>query len=569
MKFTYTSGEQPLQGYTIQRGLGKGGFGEVYQAVSDGGKEVALKLVQRHLNVELRGVNHCLNLKHPNLVALYDVREAANGDHWVVMEYVAGGTLDQVLANHPHGLPPQEVIGWLRGICAAVAYLHERGIVHRDLKPGNIFLENGIVKIGDYGLSKFISASRRSGQTESVGTVHYMAPEVSKGRYNRELDLYALGVVVYEMLTGRVPFEGESPGEILMKHLTAEPDMTGVPASFRPAVARLLDKDPQRRYASVADALADLEAALPACTDARPVSVGYVAGPPRPEPRTEAYHPARPITAQVASGPHETSQFAPLNAAKPLWRALRGGVARQVPLVLRLGVAVFIGAGIGMLSAGIALLVFRPDPVPWWMYSPHQGHVPVLLGVGVGALTAGGMAYALLRSFTAFRWWRILVALGFGLGIGMMTGGVTDWLRGQPSDAAGFLGVGSGFLAGGGMVCLLFFGPARARPAADSCAWRTSSGRWRSSVQARPLLWSACLFLSVLLAAGAGLVLRIVDRGRVPDADEMRTWASLGFGLSALVGLTFCAWVYVWRSLPPPPEPEQPAQVRSYERQPS
>src|SRR5687768_10674044 len=147
MRFTYTSGDQPLKGYTIKRGLGRGGFGEVYQGVSDGGKEVAMKLVQRNLQVELRGVSQCLNLKHTNLVALYDVRESDNGDAWVLMEYVGGGSLDQAVANHPQGMPASEALAWLRGICAGVGYLHERGIVHRDLKPGNVFVENGIVKI--------------------------------------------------------------------------------------------------------------------------------------------------------------------------------------------------------------------------------------------------------------------------------------------------------------------------------------------------------------------------------------------------------------------------------------
>src|SRR5262249_49953174 len=95
MRFIHASGERPLDGYTIKRGLGRGGFGEVYHAVSDGGKDVALKLVQRSLEVELRGVGQCLNLKHQNLVGLYDVRQSATGDHWIVMELMAGETLDQ------------------------------------------------------------------------------------------------------------------------------------------------------------------------------------------------------------------------------------------------------------------------------------------------------------------------------------------------------------------------------------------------------------------------------------------------------------------------------------------
>src|SRR3954464_15972768 len=91
-RFTYPSGSRPLEGYTIKRGVGRGGFGEVYYGVSDGGKEVALKLVRSNLEIELRGISQCLNFKHPNLVNLYDLKADAHGDHWVIMEYVAGET---------------------------------------------------------------------------------------------------------------------------------------------------------------------------------------------------------------------------------------------------------------------------------------------------------------------------------------------------------------------------------------------------------------------------------------------------------------------------------------------
>ncbi|HEY2827115.1 MAG TPA: protein kinase, partial [Pirellulales bacterium] len=127
----------------------------------------------------------------------------------------------------------------------------------------NIFVDEGIVKIGDYGLSKFMSCSRRSGQTGSVGTVHYMAPEIANGRYGKEIDIYALGIILYEMLTGHVPFEGESVGEILMKHLTAEPDLTVLNEPYRTIVSRALAKDPQRRFASVGE-LIDLLPPVPA-----------------------------------------------------------------------------------------------------------------------------------------------------------------------------------------------------------------------------------------------------------------------------------------------------------------
>lgn len=259
-RFTHASGSRPLDGFTIKRGIGAGGFGEVYYALSDGGKEVALKLIRRNLEIELRGISHCLNLKHPNLLGLYDIKQDSEGDTWVVMEYVSGECLSDVLASHPQGLPLDEALSWIHGIAAGAAYLHDRGIVHRDLKPGNVFCDEGVVKIGDYGLSKFISVSRRSGQTESVGTVHYMAPEVGNGRYGKGIDIYALGVIFYELLTGEVPFEGESVGEVLMKHLTAQPDLARVPEAYRAAVSRCLEKDPERRLQSVSELLALLPA---------------------------------------------------------------------------------------------------------------------------------------------------------------------------------------------------------------------------------------------------------------------------------------------------------------------
>jgi len=253
MKFTYATGAKPLDGYTIKRGIGQGGFGEVYYALSDGGKEVALKLVRGNLEVEMRGMAQCLNLKHPNLVALYDIKKDSQGDQWVVMEYVAGENLSNVLIRHPRGLPMDLTRQWFTALTKAVGYLHDNGIVHRDLKPANIFIENGMVKVGDYGLSKLLSGSARSAQTQSVGTVHYMAPEISTGNYGKQIDVYAAGVILYEMITGHVPFDGESAGEILMKHLTATPDLSKLPAGYAEVVGRALAKNPAHRYASLVE----------------------------------------------------------------------------------------------------------------------------------------------------------------------------------------------------------------------------------------------------------------------------------------------------------------------------
>jgi eukaryotic-like serine/threonine-protein kinase len=253
MKFTFAPESKPLDGYTIKRAIHRGGFGEVYYALSNAGKEVALKLLNNNLDVELRGVSQCMNLSHPNLVTIFDIRQDSDNDHWIVMEYVGGRGLYEVMNDHPNGMPLRDVMSWLTGISAGLSFLHDRGIVHRDLKPANVFADAGIVKIGDVGLSKYITESRRSAQTQSVGTVYYMAPEVSRGRYGREVDIYAVGIMLFEMLTGRVPFEGETTAEILMKHLTADPNLEALPEPLRKVLAEALEKDPEKRIHDVED----------------------------------------------------------------------------------------------------------------------------------------------------------------------------------------------------------------------------------------------------------------------------------------------------------------------------
>jgi len=311
-RFTYQNGAKLLDRYTVQRGIGIGGFGEVYFAISDAGKEVAIKQIQRNLEIELRGVSHCLNLKHPNLVAIYDVCKDAQDRWWVVMEYVAGPNLRERLDDAPKGFTEPEIRRWFSGMVAGVEHLHDEGLVHRDLKPGNLFDDCGVIKVGDYGLSKFISESRRAGHTESVGTFHYMAPEIARGEYGREIDIYALGVILYELVTGRLPFDGESSHEIIMKHMTAKPDLTGVPAPYRRAIERALEKDPKLRWRSVREMGAAIGLATQANDDASPILTATVVGPAASTPR-EAVNPV-----------HPSQPAAP--APEPVARALSSGI---------------------------------------------------------------------------------------------------------------------------------------------------------------------------------------------------------------------------------------------------
>ena len=321
-KFTFPPESRPLDGLTIKRAVHRGGFGEVYYALTDAGKEVALKLLHQHTDVELRGARQCLNLNHPNLVTIYDIRRDGEGDWWILMEYCGGRRLADVLADrhadgpvdgpvdgrHRGGLPVEEVEHWLRGMTAGLTFLHDRGIVHRDLKPANIFAEDGRVKVGDVGLSKFISESRKSAHTQSVGTVHYMAPEVGRGRYGREVDVYALAVMLFEMYTGTVPFDGETAAEVLMKHLTSPPDLSPLPTGLRPVFERALAKDPAARTPTVERLEQEFRAAVRAGAGTAPATP-----PPVDSPRT-ASRPVqtevRNVTVRAEHGPASRSDFA-------------------------------------------------------------------------------------------------------------------------------------------------------------------------------------------------------------------------------------------------------------------
>ena len=254
MGFRYQCGDRPLEGYTIKRGIGSGGFGDVYLAVSDGGKDVALKCIRSTINrdIERRGVSQCINLKHPSLLTLYDLRTDDRLETWVIMELLLGQSLALLINKHPNGMPLDQIRTCITQIAQAIHHLHDHGIVHRDLKPGNVFIENDIVKVGDYGLSKTIGAGVHRDNTQRVGTTNYMAPELITGNYDKKVDIYALGIILFEMLSGKKPFSGTNHDEFVRKQLHNRIDFTCLPyKAFIPVLTKALEIDKNARYSSV------------------------------------------------------------------------------------------------------------------------------------------------------------------------------------------------------------------------------------------------------------------------------------------------------------------------------
>ncbi|MEK6238384.1 MAG: serine/threonine protein kinase, partial [Planctomycetales bacterium] len=324
----------------------------------------------------------------------YDVRDNDAGETWVIMEYLRGPTLDQVLERSPHGLRPEEVTLWFSGLAASVEALHQRGIVHRDLKPANAFRDGDQVKLGDYGLSKFISVSQRGAQTQSIGTVHYMAPEISRGRYGKEIDIYALGVMLHEMLTGKVPFDGESIEEILMKHLTQQPDLHRLAEPYRAVVKKCLEKDPENRYSSVKELMDALNGVGTAASASAPEDDVlyikdeeeplYIGPDPEPqaagggdilflneEPARSPRGPARPVHyIGPSAGDHGSSWYSP----EPIAAAMGGflGHLGTNPAALILFLVAFF----------VSFLYLWPGYLfALWVYAVYYGVRVVVLGL--------------------------------------------------------------------------------------------------------------------------------------------------------------------------------------------
>ncbi|MCC8123494.1 MAG: Stk1 family PASTA domain-containing Ser/Thr kinase [Oscillospiraceae bacterium] len=259
--------------YEILEKVGSGGMAVVYKARCHRlNRLVAIKILKEDLaqDAEFKRRFHdesqaVAMLSHPNIVSVYDVSRSADIDY-IVMELIDGITLKQYIQKRDGKLSWQEALHFIIQIMKGLSHAHSRGIIHRDIKPHNIMvLRDGSAKVADFGIARLTSASQTTFTQEALGSVHYISPEQAKGSHiDARSDIYSAGVVLYEMLTGRLPYEGDSPVAVAIQHINAIPlspreISADIPEALEAITMKAMAADVNRRYISSDAMLEDLE----------------------------------------------------------------------------------------------------------------------------------------------------------------------------------------------------------------------------------------------------------------------------------------------------------------------
>ena len=270
-----SKGQKINDRYEIIKTIGEGGMANVYLAndtILD--RKVAIKVLRGDLSNDEKFIRRfkrealsVSNLSHPNIVEVYDVGEE-DGNYYIVMEYIEGKTLKQLLQKRG-ALTLNEVIDIMTQLTDGLAHAHEAYIIHRDIKPQNIMIEdNGLVKITDFGIAMALNSTQLTQTNSVMGSVHYLPPEQANGKGSTvKSDIYSLGILMYELLTGSVPFKGDTAVEIALKHMkekipSIRKQNPTIPQSVENIVLKATAKNPKNRYDNVRDMYKDLQTAL-------------------------------------------------------------------------------------------------------------------------------------------------------------------------------------------------------------------------------------------------------------------------------------------------------------------
>lgn len=261
--------------YKIQEKIGNGGMATVYKALDQIlNRYVAVKVLREEFTTDEEFIKRfnaeaqsAARLTHPNIVSVYDVGQEYN-IYYIVMELIQGKTLKQIIEEDGH-LSWKWAVNIAIQIASALEMAHKNNIIHRDIKPHNIMItEDGVAKVTDFGIAKAVSNSTITAFGTTLGSVHYFSPEHARGGYtDSKSDLYSLGVVMYEMVTGKVPFDADTPVSIALKHMQEEPVPPikvnkKIPFAVNQIILKAMKKDPNERYQNASEMIKDLNIAL-------------------------------------------------------------------------------------------------------------------------------------------------------------------------------------------------------------------------------------------------------------------------------------------------------------------